>query len=66
MSIKILLVDDNAVFLTAMRHLLARVPGVEVIAQAMDGLEALVNKADVVRDLLPVLQSLVANSQHHQ
>ncbi len=123
MNIKILLVDDNAIFLAAMRHLLARVAGVEVIAQAMDGLEALVtfdqlqpdlvlsdismpvmtgfelanilqhrpkppivvflsahddahylasakelgalalvNKADVVQDLLPILQSLVAKN----
>jgi YesN/AraC family two-component response regulator len=42
MTIQILLVDDNAIFLAAMRHLLARVPGVDVVAQAMDGLEALV------------------------
>jgi YesN/AraC family two-component response regulator len=123
MSITILLVDDNAIFLAAMRHLLARLPGVEVIAQAMDGLEALVtfdqlqpdmvlsdismpvmtgfelatilrqrpkppvivflsahddahyvskakdlgalalvNKADVVDDLLPILQSLIAKT----
>ncbi len=123
MSIKILLVDDNVVFIAAMRHLLARIAGVKVVAQAMDGLEALVtfdqlqpdmvlsdismpvmtgfelanilqhrpkppiviflsahddaqyaanakelgalalvNKADVVQELLPILQSLVAKN----
>lgn len=52
MSLTILLVDDNAVFINAMRHLLAQVRGVSVIAQAMDGLEALVTFDQMQPDLV--------------
>lgn len=52
MSIKILLVDDNLLFLTAIRQFLARIPGVEVVAQAMDGLEALVTFDQMQPDLV--------------
>lgn len=41
MSLKILLVDNNQLFLAAVRHLLEQVPEVEIVGEAHDGLEAL-------------------------
>ncbi len=40
-KIKILLVDDNLTFLSAVRNFLALVPEVEVVAEAHDGVMAL-------------------------
>lgn len=64
MSLRILLVDDNIIFITAMRHLLSRMPGVEVVGQAMDGLEGLVTFDQLQPDLvlsdlsMPVMDGL--------
>jgi CheY-like chemotaxis protein len=40
-TLKILLVDDNRVFLNAVSQFLARLPGTDVIAQALNGPDAL-------------------------
>ena len=41
MSIRILLADDNCIFVSAVRQFLERVPGTEVVARAHSGREAL-------------------------
>ncbi len=52
MPLKILLVDDNATYATAVRHFLDRLPGAVVTGQAADGKSALMqvreNPPDVV------------------
>lgn len=64
MSLRVLLVDDNLIFITAMRHLLSHIPGVEVVGQAMDGLEGLVTFDQLQPDLvisdlsMPVMNGL--------
>lgn len=52
MTVKILLVDDNPTFLTAVWQLLDMLPGVEVIGEAHDGREALVKATELKPDLL--------------
>jgi len=51
-KIKILLVDDNRTFLTAVRNFLAQVPDVEVVAEAYDGCMALELAARLSPDLV--------------
>jgi len=64
MSVKIMLVDDNPTFLSAVRRFLAMLSGVRVIAEAHDGEEALVQAAWLRPDLvlldigLPVMNGL--------
>ena len=52
MTIKILLVDDNPTFLTAIRGFFDRLPGTEVIAEARDGREALTKAEKLQPDLV--------------
>jgi len=54
MTLRILLVDDNQTFLTAVRQCLAMVPGTEVVGQACDGPDALA-KAKVLQPDLVLL-----------
>jgi DNA-binding NarL/FixJ family response regulator len=51
-TIKILLVDDNHTFLSAVRNFLAQVPDVQVVAEAYDGCMALVLAAELQPDLV--------------
>jgi DNA-binding NarL/FixJ family response regulator len=51
-TIKILLVDDNHTFLSAVRNFLALVPDVEVVAEAFDGAMALEQAARLRPDLV--------------
>ena len=51
-KIKILLVDDNQYFLSAVRRFLIMLPGMEVIAEAHDGLEALSKAEQLQPDLV--------------
>lgn len=51
-TIKILLVDDNHTFLSAVRNFLALVPDVEVVAEARDGAMALQQAARYQPDLV--------------
>jgi DNA-binding NarL/FixJ family response regulator len=51
-KIKILLVDDNRTFLSAVRNFLAMVPDVEVVAEAFDGAMALQQAAQYRPDLV--------------
>lgn len=39
--IRVLMVDDNALFLTTLATQLARTPGIDVVARAYDGIDAL-------------------------
>jgi len=50
--IKILLVDDNLTFLTAVRKFLAMLPDTQVIAEAHDGRQALAQAAQWRPDLV--------------
>jgi DNA-binding NarL/FixJ family response regulator len=50
--LKVLLVDDNQVFLTAVRKCLATLPGVDVIAEAHDGCAALEKAEQLHPDLV--------------
>lgn len=50
--IRILLVDDNLTFLAAVRKFLAVLPGAQVIAEAHDGRQALVQAAQWRPDLV--------------
>jgi len=52
MTIKVLLVDDNLVFLAAVRKCLATLPGVDVIGEAHDGSAALVHAERLQPDLV--------------
>lgn len=49
MTLKILLVDDNLTFMSAVRHFLDRLSGVTIVGQAHDGKTALA----LVRDNMP-------------
>lgn len=61
MTIKILLVDDNATFLSAVRQFIDMLPDVEVIGQARDGLDAL-GQAQSLRPDLVLLDIAMPNS----
>jgi DNA-binding NarL/FixJ family response regulator len=50
--IKILLVDDNLTFLTAVKKFLAMLPDAQVIAEAHDGRRALAQAAQWRPDLV--------------
>ena len=52
MNLRILLVDDNKVFLTAVSKFLARLPGADVVAQAQNGPDALHLAAQLQPDLV--------------
>lgn len=52
MTIKILLVDDNPVFVTAVSKFLDMLPGTEVVGQAHDGREALTKARQLQPDLM--------------
>lgn len=52
MNLRILLVDDNKVFLTAVSKFLARLPGADVVAQAQNGPDALHMAAQLQPDLV--------------
>ena len=52
MTIKILLVDDNPVFVTAVWKFLDMLPGTEVVGQAHDGREALTKARQLQPDLM--------------
>jgi DNA-binding NarL/FixJ family response regulator len=51
-KIKILLVDDNHTFLSAVRNFLAQVPDVEVVGEACDGHAAVEQAARLLPDLV--------------
>ena len=51
-TIKILLVDDNRTFVAAVRQFLGAMPGAEVIGEAYDGHEALVQARQLQPDLV--------------
>jgi CheY-like chemotaxis protein len=51
-NLRILLVDDNKVFLTAVSKFLARLPGADVVAQAQNGPDALHMAAQLQPDLV--------------
>ena len=51
-KIKILLVDDNHTFLTSVRNFLSLVPDIEVVAEAADGAQALIQAAKHRPDLV--------------
>ncbi|HEX4873070.1 MAG TPA: response regulator [Nevskiaceae bacterium] len=53
-TVKVLLVDDNRGFLTLARHLLAEVPGTELVGMGQDGFEA-VKLAEQLRPDLVVM-----------
>ncbi len=52
MNLRILLVDDNKVFLTAVGQFLTRLPGADVVAQAQNGPDALHMAAQLQPDLV--------------
>ncbi len=52
MNLRILLVDDNKVFLTAVGKFLTRLPGADVVAQAQNGPDALHMAAQLQPDLV--------------
>lgn len=52
MTIKILLVDDNPIFLNAVSQFLDMLPEVEVLAKALDGKQALRMAAELAPDLM--------------
>ena len=52
MTLNILLVDDNRTFLVAVRQFLDRLPGAQVVAEAHDGPEALIQAAELRPDLM--------------
>lgn len=52
MTVKILLVDDNLTFVTAVRLFLEMLPGTQVIGQAHDGREALTMAGQLQPDLV--------------
>lgn len=52
MTIRILLVDDNPTFLSAVWQFIDMLPDVEVIGQARDGLEALTKAQELKPDLV--------------
>jgi DNA-binding NarL/FixJ family response regulator len=52
MTIKILLVDDNLSFRTAVKQFLDMLPGAQVVGQAHDGLEALTMAEQLAPDLM--------------
>lgn len=52
MSLKILLVDDNRLFLKTAQHFLGTLPGVEVVGCAHNGREALVETERLRPDLV--------------
>ena len=52
MPLKILLVDNNQLFLNAVRHLLVQMPEVDIVGEAHDGLEALVKIKEFEPDLV--------------
>jgi len=52
MTLRILLVDDNHTFLTAVRQCLAMLPEAEVVGQASDGADALVKARALAPDLV--------------
>lgn len=52
MSLRILLVDDNLTFLTAVKQYLAMLPGTEVVGQAHDGADALRQAKTLQPDLV--------------
>jgi DNA-binding NarL/FixJ family response regulator len=52
MTIKILLVDDNQTFVTAVGKFLKMLPGTEVVGQALDGREALVKARQLQPNLM--------------
>jgi len=68
-AINVILVDDQEVFRKAMRTLISKIDGIQVIAEASNGLEFLdiikTSKADVVlMDLqMPVMDGIVATKQ---
>jgi two-component system response regulator EvgA len=51
-NLRILLVDDNKVFLTAVGQFLTRLPGADVVAQAQNGPDALHMAAQLQPDLV--------------
>jgi DNA-binding NarL/FixJ family response regulator len=51
-SLKVLLVDDNLIFLAAVRKCLATLPGVNVIAEAHNGCAALIQAEQLHPDLV--------------
>ena len=52
MTIKILLVDDNRVFMAAVRKFLDVLPGTRVVGQAHDGRDALIKAEELHPDLI--------------
>jgi DNA-binding NarL/FixJ family response regulator len=52
MTIKILLVDDNRVFMAAVRKFLDVLPGTSVMGEAHDGREALIKAEELQPDLI--------------
>lgn len=52
MTLKILLIDDNRTFLTAVRHFLDRLGGVTVVGQANDGKAALAHVREDMPDIV--------------
>jgi DNA-binding NarL/FixJ family response regulator len=52
MTLRILLVDDNQTFLLAVRQFLDLLPGMTVIAEAHDGIDALSQAAELAPDLI--------------
>ncbi len=52
MTLRILLVDDNQTFLLAVRQYLDLLPGMAVIAEAHDGIDALAQAAELAPDLI--------------
>lgn len=52
MNLKVLLVDDNLVFLAAVRKCLETLPGIEVMGEAHDGRAALIQAQQLNPDLV--------------
>jgi DNA-binding NarL/FixJ family response regulator len=52
MTLRILLVDDNQTFLLAVRQFLDLLPGMAVIGEAHDGIDALSQAAEQAPDLI--------------
>lgn len=52
MPLKLLLVDDNATFLAAVRHFLNMLPGLEVVGESHDGAQALMRSDELKPDVL--------------
>ena len=52
MALHILLVDNNPLFLSAVRNLLAPMPEVEIVGEAHDGAEGLMKAKELQPDLI--------------